>query len=185
MIKTIKRTVYKAFGFTVSSEIPLQELPNIHVENDVVDIVIEKADLSTLWSENSESKEDFVIKKDLIMFHVSETALFLIKDGSRIFVSPFEGSQEDEIRLFILGTCMGAILLQRKILPLHGSAIAIEGKAYAIVGDSGAGKSTLASAFLNRGYQLLTDDVIAVSFSADNIPYSRRLIPNKNYGWKA
>ena len=57
---------------------------------------------------------------------------------------------------------MGAILMQRKILPLHGSAIAIDGKAYAIVGDSGAGKSTLASAFLKRGYQLLSDDVITV-----------------------
>ena len=38
---------------------------------------------------------------------------------------------------------MGALLMQRKILPLHGSAIAIDGKAYAFVGDSGAGKSTL------------------------------------------
>ena len=36
---------------------------------------------------------------------------------------------EDIIRLYILGTCMGAILMQRKILPLHGSAIAINGKA--------------------------------------------------------
>ena len=50
-----------------------------------------------------------------------------------------------------LGTCMGALLMQRKIFPFHGSAIAINGKAYAIVGDSGAGKSTLASAFLKKG----------------------------------
>ena len=80
------------------------------------------------------------------------------------------GSNEDEIRLYILGTCMGAILLQRKILPLHGSAIAIDGKAYAIVGDSGAGKSTLASAFLKRGYQLLSDDVIPVTLNHANVP---------------
>ena len=38
---------------------------------------------------------------------------------------------------YLLGTCMGTILMQRKILPLHGSAIEIEGKVYAIVGDSG------------------------------------------------
>ena len=77
----------------------------------------------------------------------------------------------DAIRLYVLGTCMGAILMQRKTLPLHGSVIAIDGKAYAIVGDSGAGKSTLASAFLKRGFQLLTDDVIAVSFSEEGIPF--------------
>ena len=76
---------------------------------------------------------------------------------------------EDVIRLYILGTCMGAILMQRKILPLHGSAIEIDGKAYAIVGDSGAGKSTLASAFLKQGYQLVSDDVIAVSLSQENL----------------
>ena len=66
---------------------------------------------------------------------------------------------------------MGAILMQRRLLPLHGSAIAINGKAYAIVGDSGAGKSTLASAFLNKGYQLISDDVIAVSLSQENHSY--------------
>ena len=47
--------------------------------DDVTDIVIEKADLSTLWSEHSDSDEDFVIKKDWIMFHMPETAIFLIQ----------------------------------------------------------------------------------------------------------
>ena len=119
---------------------------------------------------HSDSEEDFVIKKDWILFHVPETAIFLIQDGNKIVVSPMNGSDEDEIRLYILGTCMGAILLQRKILPLHGSAIAIDGKAYAIVGDSGAGKSTLASAFLKKGYQLLSDDVIPVTLNHANVP---------------
>jgi ABC-type dipeptide/oligopeptide/nickel transport system ATPase component len=65
---------------------------------------------------------------------------------------------------------MGAVLLQKNILPLHGSAIIIEGKSYAIVGDSGAGKSTLAAAFINRGFQLLSDDVIPVRMTAENVP---------------
>ena len=63
----------------------------------------------------------------------------------------------------------GCNINAKKNFPLHGSAIAIDGKAYAIVGDSGAGKSTLASAFLNQGYQLLSDDVIAVSLSKKNL----------------
>jgi hypothetical protein len=101
---------------------------------------------------------------------VPETAIFLIQDGERIIVSPMYGADEDKIRLYLLGTCMGALLMQRRILPLHGSAIAINGKAYAFVGDSGAGKSTLASAFLSKGYQLISDDVIAVTFSQDQTP---------------
>ena len=66
---------------------------------------------------------------------------------------------------------MGALLIQRKIVPLHGSAIEIDGKAYAVIGESGAGKSTLASAFLSQGYKLLSDDVIAVTFSQNQTPF--------------
>ncbi|MDA1571135.1 aldolase, partial [Bacillus cereus] len=44
------------------------------------------------------------------------------------------------------------------------------GKVYAILGNSGAGKSTLAAAFLSKGYTLLSDDVIAVTVSADKTP---------------
>ena len=75
---------------------------------------------------------------------------------------------------------MGTILMQRKMLPLHGSAIEIDGKVYAIVGDSGAGKSTLASAFLKQGYKLVSDDVIAVSLSQENsIPYVTPAYPQQ------
>ena len=87
------------------------------------------------------------------MFQVPDTAIFCIKDGNKIIVSPIKGSEEDKIRLYILGTCMGVLLMQRKVLTLHGSAIAIDGKAYAFIGESGAGKSTLASAFIREGYQ--------------------------------
>ena len=88
-----------------------------------------------------------------LCFNFRILLISIFKDGNKIIVSPLDEIDEDVIRLYILGTCMGAILMQRKILPLHGSAIAINGKAYAIVGDSGAGKSTLASAFLKKGYQ--------------------------------
>lgn len=170
MLKVEKKTTYKGFGLIISSEIPLPEIPHSNLDDVGIDIVIEKAELNTLWSRHSVFNDNFVIKNDWIMFHVSETALFLIQNGNRILFSPSMGADENEIRLYILGTCMGAILLQRKILPLHGSAIAIEGKAYAIVGDSGAGKSTLASAFLKRGYKLLSDDVIPVSLTNENVP---------------
>jgi hypothetical protein len=150
MVTVEKKTIYKSFGLNITSEIPLPEIPPTHLDDVGIDIVIEKANLTTLWAEHSIDDHDFVIKKDWIMFHLPETAIFLIQNGNRILFSPSIGADEDEIRLYILGTCMGAILMQRKILPLHGSAIAINGKAYAFVGDSGAGKSTLASAFLKE-----------------------------------
>ncbi|WP_307794921.1 aldolase [Alkalihalobacillus sp. BA299] len=171
MRKTSENLVYKAFGFNVQSEFLLPELPRINRQVKSVDINVSIADLTSLWEELSEPNDPyFVIQENLIMFHMPDTAIFLVQEGKRILVSPLEGSQDDHMRLYLLGTCMGALLMQRKILPLHGSAIAINGKAYAIVGDSGAGKSTLASSFLKRGYRLLSDDVIPVSLNENNVP---------------
>ncbi|KMY51876.1 aldolase [Peribacillus loiseleuriae] len=170
MTATMKKVVYKAFGLHISSEIDLPETQKIKLENKDIDIVVEIADLTKRWEVEAESNRYFLIKENVCMFMVQGVAIYLIQDGNRIIVSPMVNAQEDQIRLYLLGTCMGAALMQRKILPLHGSAIAIDGKAYAIVGDSGAGKSTLASAFLNRGYQLLSDDVIPVTLSSDCIP---------------
>jgi hypothetical protein len=172
MIETEKQVVYKAFGFSVISEIPLPELPHIENKVESIDIEVKIEDLNKEWFELSDVNNAFVIKENLVMFQVPDVATFSIQDGNKISVLPLKENEEDVIRLYILGTCMGAILMQRKIFPLHGSAVAINGKAYAFVGNSGAGKSTTASAFLNHGYQLLSDDVIAISLSEDgSIPF--------------
>ncbi|MBJ7958966.1 aldolase [Bacillus cereus group sp. N28] len=183
MIHTVKKEIYKAFGLALLSEIPLPELPQVSNYENEVDVKIETADLSQLWEELSSPKSVFVVEEELIMFQIPETATFCIQNGEKIIVSPMKGSDQDKIRLYILGTCMGALLMQRNILPLHGSVIAINGKAYAFVGRSGAGKSTLASALLSKGYKLLSDDVIAVSLSEDNIPFVTPSYPQQKL-WK-
>lgn len=171
MIDIVRKNTYKAFGLRVLSEIPLPELSQLSEEEDMVDFVIEVGDLTRTWHELAIHPKRFVIRENFVMFQISNTAIFSVEEGKRIIVSPMKGSDEDKIRLYILGTCMGALLMQRRVLPLHGSVVVINGKAYAFIGNSGAGKSTLASAFLSRGYQLLSDDVIAVSLSQDNIPF--------------
>ncbi|MEH6904118.1 aldolase [Neobacillus drentensis] len=170
MEKVENEVVYNAFGFSVKSKIPFPELLVVDNQRDSIDIEIELKDLSKLWIELTDSQSTLVMNETLVMFQVSDTAIFLVEEGRRISVSPIGEYKEDVIRLYLLGSCMGAILMQRGIIPLHGSAVAINGKAYAIIGDSGAGKSTLASAFLQKGYQLLTDDVIGVYFTKDNVP---------------
>ncbi|MEH7180534.1 aldolase [Neobacillus vireti] len=180
MLKVAKRVVYRAFGLSIVSEIPLPELPQIEDEIDEIDLEIRIEDLSTLWNSITDKQNNLIINDKFVMFRVPEAATFSIHEGKKIIVSPTEEYDEDLVRLYILGSCMGVTLMQRKIYPLHGSAIAINGKAYAIVGDSGAGKSTLASAFLNRGYQLISDDVIAVSFPNDHgLPFVTPAYPQQ------
>nr|WP_245948380.1 aldolase [Falsibacillus pallidus] len=171
LINTETRVIYKAFGLTIRSEIPLPELLTAEVKDTSVDVEIKLQDLQSQWNDLlSNPPQKVVVKKNFVMFCITDTAIFSVQDGNLIAVSPIAGADENKIRLYILGTCMGAILMQRKTMPLHGSAIEINGKAYAFVGESGAGKSTLAAAFLEKGYRLISDDVIAVAFSRNQTP---------------
>ncbi|MDQ0975352.1 hypothetical protein QFZ31_005230 [Neobacillus niacini] len=170
--KTIKGTIYRAFGLSILSEIPLPEVMDLSEQNGDIDVYI-KLDISlpTLWDSLQNEKRKLIVYENLVLFEVPQTAIFGIKDGKNILVCPLKEADFDKIRLYILGTCIGVLLMQRKILPLHGSAVVINNKAYAIIGKSGAGKSTLATAFIKNGYQLLSDDVIAVGFEEGDIPY--------------
>lgn len=162
--------VYRAFGLAIKSPILLRELPELETCLDSADVTIEIADLSELWSALVPDGKKSMVSNDLYIFQISDIARFCVQNGNKIIVSPLKDFDHDKVTLFILGTCMGAVLIQRKILPLHGSALAVNGKAYGFIGDSGAGKSTLASVLLKTGYQLLSDDVIAVSLAHDNTP---------------
>ncbi|WP_078545773.1 HPr kinase/phosphorylase [Litchfieldia alkalitelluris] len=169
-METVTKYSYRAFGLNIVSDIQIEELQKTTIPDSESNIFIELGDLSMVWEESIKTTEYFVIKEDYIFVHIPKVAIFKIQKGNNIIVSPISPIKMDAIRLYLLGTCMGSILIQRGILPLHGSAIEVNGKAYAIVGDSGAGKSTLASAFLRRGFRLISDDVIPVSLSKDNIP---------------
>ncbi|AOZ92689.1 aldolase [Paenibacillus crassostreae] len=181
MVNIMSKNIYKAFGYSIQSDILLPELQQIYnpESNINIDITIRYADLTEKWLELSVSTKKFVVTEDLIMFMIPNLAIFAVEGGTTITISSEKDANEDKLRLYVLGSCMGAILLQRKILPLHGSAVVIDHKAYAFIGDSGHGKSTLASAFIQRGFQLLTDDVIAVTLDQHNIPYVTPAYPQQ------
>ncbi|CAM4182982.1 hypothetical protein FHS16_000096 [Paenibacillus endophyticus] len=172
MLETLNTNSYFSFGFRIDSYIPLPELPPLiePITNDDHAVQVTSMDLTAHWCSASSSNEYFAVTEHGVLIRVPDTGIFCMSNGNSIIVSPFKGFNEDKIRLYILGTCMGVILLQRRILPLHGSAIAINGKAYAILGESGAGKSTLASILLEKGFQLLSDDLIPLSLSHNDVP---------------
>lgn len=164
MLSTEKTYTYTTFGLIAESVLPLPELEKLIDIEKEADITIKKKDLSNVWSKiNPLIRTSFVVEGNRVMFEVPGLAVFLIEDGKTITFSTYDRENDDKIRLYILGSCLGILLMQRKVLPLHGSAIAIDGKAYAFIGESGAGKSTLASSFINKGYKLLSDDVVAIS----------------------
>lgn len=155
---------YTAFGLTIKSMIELPGL-KLTTDNEPIDVTIEVRDLNLYWDTYiGTDPYNFLVRNEKFFFSVPEAARFCVENGERIIISPIPDGNREKMLLFLLGTCMGAVLLQRGILPLHGSAVVMDGKAYAFVGESGVGKSTLANAWVAQGYRLLSDDVVAVSF---------------------
>jgi hypothetical protein len=74
--------------------------------------------------------------------------------------------------LFLCGHIFSFILRRRGIYCLHASCLAVDDRAFALVGDSGAGKSTTATALVDRGCRLVTDDVLPIVPGDDGCWYA-------------
>ena len=161
----------------------MPELESLSKPYSHIDVAIKKSNLSEKWNHIDDSlKKGFCIVENKVMLEVPELAIFSIEEGKTIYFSPTVYLDENKTRLYLLGSCIGILLMQRRILPLHGSAIAIDGKVYVFIGERGAGKSTIASSFMKNDYQLLTDDVIAVSLLDGEEPRLFPRIRNRSCG---
>jgi len=88
---------------------------------------------------------------------------FLISpDGHRIEYRRLERPTPESFTVYLLGQVLSFSLVTLGAEPLHGTAVAIGGKAVAFVGDCGYGKSTIGAALLARGFPVIADDLIAL-----------------------
>ncbi|MBI4421391.1 MAG: hypothetical protein HY560_11255 [Gemmatimonadetes bacterium] len=86
---------------------------------------------------------------------------FLVSpDGRGIHYRPLRHASAESLATYLLGQVLSFSLLAFRVEPLHGTAVVVDGKAIAFLGDCGSGKSTLGAAFLSRGYPVLTDDLL-------------------------
>ncbi|MDB4834956.1 hypothetical protein OAH12_00035 [Cyclobacteriaceae bacterium] len=149
---------YSAFGFTISSDIPIPELIAIDTKEETDIVITEKEIVDKPLNDHWYSVTD-----GRLLFQIDEVARFEVLDGQRISYQPFEGVDLDNLRLFILGSGLAAIFHQRRLYPLHGSSFVVNDQVIVITGDSGVGKSTAAYEFVRQGYALIADDVSLIS----------------------
>ncbi len=159
---------YFAYGLHVASEIECPEL--CPVRPTAAEVIIRFGPVPHYLVNPTGSGVLYQTTPDTFLLKLDQIARYLVRNGNEITIEPVPDADADAIRLFLLGSCFGALLFQRGLLPLHGSAIATPKGAVVFVGASGHGKSTLAGAFHHQGYQVLSDDVAAVTIK-DGIPH--------------
>ncbi len=151
---------YQAFGLTIESEFILEEfLPG---SGGLPDLTITAGKIPKEIKNPVINTESVKISKNRFWMVVKGIGGFYVEKGRKIVVEPYEGSSFEEVKLYLFGSCIGAALFQKRILPLHGSCINVKGKGILLTGDSGAGKSTVSAVICKQGYTMLSDDVSVV-----------------------
>lgn len=172
--------VYMAYGLTIASELELPELltstSTSTSDADAAELEISYGQISTADLDAGTQISPFVwVSDDTFWLHVPGVARFSVSGGSRIVVMPFPGVDQASVRVFLLGSVLGAVLFQRGLLLLHGNAVEVNGRCLVCLGPSGVGKSTLATAFMQRGYRVLADDVVPIDGNCSAVPGFPRL----------
>jgi hypothetical protein len=120
------------------------------------------------------SGDYFNINQNEFSMEVEKVASFYASGGDYISVVPYPGADENSISLYLNGSVYGAILHQRRILPIHGSSFQYNGKGIMICGESGAGKSSVTASFCLNGATFLSDDITPLILE-NNKPYIRAI----------
>lgn len=154
------RYYYKVYGLNICSELELPELSSVPDT---------KADVSIGFGSVPEHLPLvrgtgilFEAAEDDFLFKFEGIGRYRVQNGKRIIIQAEEKALPAEIRLLLLGSSIGALLHQRGMLAIHGSAITDVKQTVIFSGQSGVGKSTLAAGLQELGYSVIADDISVI-----------------------
>lgn len=130
-----------------------------------VEIVFTQEDVPAI--KNPVYKSDILtITQDFCLLCIPNVADYYV-EKYKIIIKPHIEDQSS-VELFLNGTVLGANLLQRLILPFHGSSIEHNNKGVLFCGRSGSGKSSMVTKFYLHGAKFISDDITPIYFQNDN-----------------
>ena len=162
---------YRVFGLRIASALPLRNLATL-LDTSGADADVNIHITAPEEIPDREGRPQFDVDGNGVTLTMHGTARYRVEAGQRVTVTPHHSASERKIVLFLLGSVIGIICHQRRLMPLHASAILVNGRAIAFCGHSGIGKSTLVSHLAARGHAMLCDDVCVVSLDATHRPHA-------------
>lgn len=164
----------RAYQLVFASSFPIPEMLNIDVETRgeiTPDVVIGEGEFPDHLPDALESSAVHEVDAQALLLRVEGVGRYLVRDGREILIDVDPAATAHDVRVYLLGTCLGVLLHQRGLLILHASGVVTDLGAMVFAGASGAGKSTLLAELLRRGYDMIVDDVCAIRFDDDSRPF--------------
>lgn len=150
---------YLANGIPIESELEFKELPETF-DKPIILIKYGKTpkNIKNIIYRGATS---FAGGNEYLLRVNNVATYYLEKKGNRFFITiqPEKDVLENELRIFVLSSIMGAVAHMQGFFPLHASGVNIGGKAFLFCGASGIGKSTLCAALYQKGYPFITDNL--------------------------
>lgn len=172
---------YHAFGLSIDAERPIDGLaprhdavaPDVRVRfgtrstpyqrdrREPVYVSVARDDRGGPLAEAWETRDG--AKLQIVM---SGGAEFVVDRGGTEIAIHARGAADADIVDWLTGPIFAYTLRRRGVIPLHASAVCVDGGALLLIGRSGTGKSTLAALLDLKGCRALTDDLGALAFGA-------------------
>jgi hypothetical protein len=152
---------YKIFGLLIRSEFELPEAKRTLEDLGAADIVdIRRGEAPRSLTAGRKIGDWVEASADECLYRLENIGRMLVSQGRTIVVEPNPGVPDSDLKPYILGSALGTIAHQRRLVPLHVSIVQTPMGNIAFTGPSGAGKSTIAAALEKfNGWRILCDDV--------------------------
>lgn len=163
---------YKVYGLNIESDILIPEFEELKIEDrHLINVNLSYGKIPEHIKKAISNGRVANYNKQDMWFHIKDVATYHIYNGDTVVIEPEANSDFQILKVYIMGSVLGMVLLQKNIVAIHGGGIVIDGKGCVFTGDKGAGKSTLTTALRQRGYKFIADDVCSIN-SYENTIYT-------------
>lgn len=175
-------------GWRIHSDLPMPEVAHWQYDNRPRDVVISYAPSGDIELPSS-------VRQLSLLTHVCATggwylqvpgiATICARDGAEVQIARRERAGAEDIKPFVLGPVLQAIVRQRGLITLQATTVAYGDGAVALCGATGVGKSAIGYALSRRGCMLISDGLTVVNLRPDRSHMSASATFPAFYFWRA
>ena len=166
---------YHVYGITLASQLR-HNLPEEQGQSDVVvQLTVAQPHIFRNVADklrpdgNDWMQHQLLADHSLYMRWENCLELLVSADGKTVACGNLSNHPFEAFDAYLSNFAVSAALLQQGEEPLHATVVAKGDDAVGFIGASGRGKSTLAAHFVARGWDLVTDDMLRVTFEGSKV----------------